>query len=240
MCTGNHECIFYKRLEKIINKYVKSQHYNVFHYTKSLRHIMSSSHLELHSHQFLNSKGNNEELICGVNLVLSEMKNYDDFVHLDEHFKSYIQTGLEVYTCSFCELKRSRYAFRKYGRSNISFKRSFFSKLKSNASKHQTHCLYGKVIYKEKNQKMIIKLLFDCYEKYSILCDDRYVSFFTFVTLILPLLKLNRHNQDKEFRIISMQIRGRDGQLATPHALDEAHFTLSDIKHISFSFQKKN
>ncbi len=240
MCLENPECAFYKKLQKIIDKYFKSQNYNVFHYTKSLRRIKASRYLKLQSHQTLNFKNDNEELVCGVNLVLKEMEKTEHFLGLIEVFNNYMNVGLDVYTCSFCEVKRSRYAFKKYGRSNINFKRAFFSNLEKHALKHGTPYLYGKVIYKEKTQQKIIKHLFDCYKEYSRLCNNANTSFFTIITLILPLLKPYRHHQDKESRMISMQIKDNTGKLVTTEALCKANFNLADIKQISFSFQKKN
>lgn len=240
MCIENPECTFYKKLQKIIDEYFKSQNCNVFHYTNSLRLIKASCYLKLQSHKRLNDKKNNEELVCGVNLVRKEMGKSDRFIDLIEFFNKYMATGLDVYTCSFCEDKRSRYAFKEYGRSNINFKRAFFSNLEKHALKHGIPYLYGKVIYKGKTQQRIIKRLFDCYDEYSRLCNNANTSFFTSITLILPLLKPYRHHQDKESRMISMQIKDHTEKLVTTEALCKANFNLPDIKQISFSFQKKN
>jgi len=89
--------------------------------------------------------------------------------------------------------------------------------------------LFGSVIYKKQIQEKIISEMFGLFEEYKKNVFEPAVDLFTWLNLVIPLLKEEKHQKDVECRIIGAEII-YNGELCTPVCPKKLLFTNQDIK----------
>lgn len=195
---------------------------DVFHYTSpaSLKKILSSRYLKLHSHKIQNHKADNRELKCAYKCISSELvKRAPEYLPI---YYSYMANSINVYTVSFCENPKSQHAIKTYGPCCIKFKAQFFKAFENNT--HLT--FFSSVEYNLPRQRLIIKEMFDFWEE----CRKVDItSLMVWLSLISPLFKENKDNVDEECRLVGIEV-WKNNKLLTPKILEMAYFTGNDIE----------
>lgn len=199
---------------------------SIYHYThhKNVADIQRSGYLNFSSHRYLNNY-NNRELKSGVEIIQRQLQKAS-LSSLIPTFNDYIDHGLEVYTASFCEEKRSKYAAKKYGNCCIEFKYNFLCQFKNPT----TEIILGRVKYNREEQEAIIMDLIGLYENYPEKSDIQRVDLFLWLSIVIPLLKEQRDYRDKECRLVTAQVWGlNDQKLKTTPCAQKIEFNANDI-----------
>jgi hypothetical protein len=196
--------------------YIDSQFYfpdnSLFHYTheKNYCEIIRCKYLRLNSHHFLNQKNkDNCEIECAYSLIIKKLGEQDKLKYLIPQFEKYVAKGVVFYTASFSKVK-SLSLFNRYGSYCIEFDKS---SLFSNFKEGNPDTLISMVEYNAKKQAEIISELFKLYGNCANKGEEQLNSLLHALTIILPLFKFSKSENEHECRVIQLEGFDQDGKL---------------------------
>lgn len=211
-----------KLLEVYFQEHFTSPTQSIYHYTDSLKEILKSKCFKLSSHLDLNKKGN-AELARGEKLVKDHLQCRDMKEEIRK-FDLFMDKGYRVYTGSFSKGPNARLA-TKFNNNFFCFKNKFIKR----HVKSKSPIMLGEVKYSHTEQEKIITDVFNHYDSQN---SGETVILFKWLCIIIPLLKDNKFNAEKECRFISAEIIDpKTGSLLTSICPKEIKFNMNDIQY---------